>query len=143
MYVLNYCGVQIGARELCRMRKTNMACTLAHSKQVRRRQVSIIVPGSCFTYFLSSSSSSSSLSFLSPSLPTRICSLSFLPFSLSLTHMYIVLPICVWPGRGIVTKLRRRDMTDKVLIGLSFGFFLLVVLYIIRKRLSPWFQFWW
>ena len=41
-------------------------------------------------------------------------------------------------GQGLISKLGRRDFTDKVLIFLAFVFFISVVLYVIRKRLIGW-----
>lgn len=41
-------------------------------------------------------------------------------------------------GQGLISKLDRRDITDKVLITLAVIFFFSVVLYIIRKRLIGW-----
>lgn len=41
-------------------------------------------------------------------------------------------------GQGLISKLGRRDITDKVLIFLAFIFFICVVLYVIRKRLIGW-----
>ncbi|CAI8033188.1 Vesicle transport protein SEC20, partial [Geodia barretti] len=38
-------------------------------------------------------------------------------------------------GQGLISKLGRRDITDKVLIFLAFIFFISVVLYVIRKRI--------
>lgn len=38
-------------------------------------------------------------------------------------------------GHGIVSKLKRRDVTDTVLMLLGIFIFLLVVLHILRKRL--------
>ena len=41
-------------------------------------------------------------------------------------------------GQGLISKLGRRDITDKVLIFLAFIFFISVVLYVIRKRIIGW-----
>lgn len=41
-------------------------------------------------------------------------------------------------GQGLISKLGRRDITDKVLIFLALIFFFSVVLYVIRKRLIGW-----
>ena len=41
-------------------------------------------------------------------------------------------------GKGIITQLARRDLTDKLLVLLGVLFFMLTVLYILRKRLGPW-----
>ena len=41
-------------------------------------------------------------------------------------------------SQGLISKLGRRDITDKVLIFLAFIFFISVVLYVIRKRLIGW-----
>lgn len=41
-------------------------------------------------------------------------------------------------GQGLISKLGRRDVTDKVLIFLALIFFFCVVLYVIRKRLIGW-----
>ena len=41
-------------------------------------------------------------------------------------------------GQGLISKLGRRDVTDKVLIFLAFVLFISVVLYVIRKRIIGW-----
>ena len=41
-------------------------------------------------------------------------------------------------GQSLISKLGRRDITDKVLISLAVVFFIFVILYIIRKRLIGW-----
>ena len=39
-------------------------------------------------------------------------------------------------GKRKITRLQQREQTDRVLIGLAFAFFVLVVLYIIKKRVG-------
>lgn len=41
-------------------------------------------------------------------------------------------------GSGLITKLNRRELTDRVLIFLGLVFFFGVVLYILQKRLLRW-----
>lgn len=51
--------------------------------------------------------------------------------------------LCVLCGRvahakGLVSKFRRRDQTDKILIGFAALVFVLTCIYVIRKRLPAW-----
>jgi len=65
-------------------------------------------------------------------------------FPLRLNRRWLLLG-AMGAGKSLVTKLTRRETTDKILIWAAFSFFLLVVLYIVHKRLSPfvsWFKFW-
>jgi protein transport protein SEC20 len=39
-------------------------------------------------------------------------------------------------GKGLLSRLKRRQLTDKILVYLAFAFFLLVVFYIVKKRLG-------
>jgi len=43
-------------------------------------------------------------------------------------------------SKAVLTRLINRQTTDKILVWCAFLFFCLVVLYIVRKRLSPWFS---
>ena len=41
-------------------------------------------------------------------------------------------------GQSLISKLNRRDITDKILIFMAVFFFFGVVLYIIRRRFISW-----